>query len=101
MTSDTQTEKPLLLLEDIDPGVRRITLNRPDKRNALNHKLRIAIFAALEAADTDPAVRVIILRGAGSCFSAGYELGGGNEGQELPFYTPGGDGHWPRHVTTG
>jgi enoyl-CoA hydratase len=43
----------------------------------------------------------MIVRGAGSCFSSGYDLGGGNEGQEYPWYTAGGDGHWPRHVTQG
>ena len=43
----------------------------------------------------------MIVRGAGKCFSAGYDLGGGNEGLELPFYTAGGDGQWPRHVTEG
>ena len=42
-----------------------------------------------------------IIRGAGPSFSAGYDLGGGNEGHELPFYTPAGDGQWPRHVTEG
>ena len=40
-----------------------------------------------------------IVRGAGPCFSAGYDLGGGNEGHEMPYYTAGGEGHWPRHVT--
>jgi len=43
----------------------------------------------------------MIVRGAGKCFSSGYDLGGGNEGQEYPWYTAGGDGHWPRHVTQG
>jgi enoyl-CoA hydratase len=43
----------------------------------------------------------MIVRGAGPSFSAGYDLGGGNEGYELPFYTPGGEGQWPRHVTEG
>ena len=42
-----------------------------------------------------------IIRGAGPSFSAGYDLAGGNEGCELPYYTPGGDGQWPRHVTEG
>ena len=64
--------------------MRRITLNRPEKRNALNHALRGAILAALHEADQDPDVRVMIVRGAGKCFSAGYDLGGGNEGQEIP-----------------
>lgn len=91
----------LVLVDDPAPAVRRVTLNRPDKRNALNHELRGGIMDALEAGDRDPNVRVMIVRGAGSCFSSGYELADGNEGQELPWYTPGGDGHWPRHVTAG
>ncbi len=91
----------VILVDDPAPAVRRITLNRPEKRNALNHALRGEVLHALQAGDADPEVRVQIVRGAGKCFSAGYELGGGNEGQELPFYTPGGDGQWPRHVTTG
>ena len=44
---------------------------------------------------------VTIIRGAGPSFSAGYDLGGGNEGLEMPYYTPGGEGAWPRHVTEG
>jgi enoyl-CoA hydratase len=39
------------------------------------------------------------VRGAGKCVSAGYDIGGGNEGLDLPFFTAGGDGQWPRHVT--
>jgi len=54
--------------------VRRLTLNRPGKRNALSNALRGELFKALEAADSDPAVRVIVLRGAGTCFSSGYDL---------------------------
>jgi enoyl-CoA hydratase len=81
--------------------VRRITLNRPEKRNALNHALRGQTLDALRRADVDPEVRVSIVRGAGKCFSSGYDLGGGNEGQEYPWFTAGGDGHWPRHVTGG
>ncbi len=91
----------VVLVDDPAPHVRRVTLNRPEKRNALNHALRGAIVESLRAADQDPDVRVMIVRGAGKCFSSGYELGGGNEGQEFPWYTPGGDGHWPRHVTQG
>lgn len=82
-------------------GVRRITINRPDKRNALNHAVRGGVLAALQDADRDPSVRVSIIRGAGSCFSAGYELGDGNDGQDPPYFTSGGEGQWPRHVTDG
>ena len=91
----------LVLVDDPAPHIRRVTLNRPEKRNALNHDLRGGILRTLQQADADPDVRVMIVRGAGTCFSSGYELGDGNEGQELPWYTPGGDGHWPRHVTQG
>jgi len=91
----------VVLVDEPAPGVRRITLNRPEKRNALNHPLRGGIMAALRAHDADPDVRVQIVRGAGTSFSAGYDLGDGNVGEEMPWYTPGGDGHWPRHVTEG
>jgi enoyl-CoA hydratase len=91
----------VVLIDDPAPQVRRITLNRAEKRNALNHALRGGIVRALQEADQDPEVRVMIVRGAGPCFSSGYDLGGGNEGQDFPWYTAGGDGHWPRHVTQG
>src|SRR5690348_14496789 len=66
--------EPLLLIDDPRPHVRRLTLNRPEKRNALSNELRGEIFAALKAADRDDAVRVTIIRGSGFCFSAGYDL---------------------------
>lgn len=90
-----------ILIDDPSPQVRRITLNRPEKRNALNHGLRGEIITALQEADMDPDARVMILRGAGTCFSAGYDLGDGNAGQAFPWFTAEGEGHWPRHVTQG
>ena len=94
-------DSDVVLIDEPAPMVRRVTLNRPEKRNALNHALRGGILEALRAADADPAIRVMIVRGAGTSFSAGYELGGGNVGLDMPYYTPGGDGQWPRHVTDG
>jgi len=91
----------VILVDDPAEGVRRITMNRPEKRNALNHALRGEVLDCLQKNDVDPAVRVTIIRGAGPSFSAGYDLGGGNEGLEYPFFTAGGDGQWPRHVTDG
>jgi enoyl-CoA hydratase len=91
----------IVLIDEPAPMVRRITMNRPEKRNSLIHPLRGAILQSLREADADPDVRVMIIRGAGPSFSAGYDLAGGNEGYDLPFYTPGGDGQWPRHVTEG
>ncbi|MBW2192131.1 MAG: enoyl-CoA hydratase/isomerase family protein, partial [Deltaproteobacteria bacterium] len=75
---------PVVLIDEPAPQVRRITLNRPEKRNALNHALRGAIIGALQEADQNPEIRVMIVRGAGTCFSSGYDLDTGNEGQELP-----------------
>jgi enoyl-CoA hydratase len=91
----------LVLIDQPLPHVRRLTLNRPEKRNALSNDLRRELFAALEAADRDPDVRVIIIRGAGACFSAGYDLSLEGRAQELPFHTAGGAGQWARHVVEG
>jgi enoyl-CoA hydratase len=91
-------DEPILLTDDPAPHVRRLTLNRPAKRNALSNALRGEIFKALEDGDRDPEVRVMILRGAGTCFSSGYDLGGTGP---LPYHTAGGQGQWARHVVEG
>jgi enoyl-CoA hydratase len=92
--------EPLLLADDPRPGVRRFTLNRPEKRNALSNALRGELFRGLEEADRDPAVRVSIVRGAGSCFSSGYDLAS-DLAADQPYPTAGGDGSWSRHVSEG
>jgi enoyl-CoA hydratase len=96
----TMSASSLLLIDDPAPGVRRLTMNRPEKRNALNNALRAVIFAALEAVERDGAIRVTILRGAGPCFSAGYDLGADNA-KDQPYYSAGGAGQWARHVVEG
>ena len=60
--------------------------------------MRTELLEALAAHDLDDEVRVTILRGAGDCFSAGYDLGG-DLMAEPPFHTAPGDGQWSRHVT--
>ena len=65
--------EPVLLVEDIGP-VRRLTMNRPQALNALDHSLTDAISDAIRAAGTDDGVSVVILRGAGRAFCAGYDL---------------------------
>src|SRR4051812_4706724 len=62
-----------LLTEDRG-GVRVLTMNRPDKRNALNHALTQALLTALHAAEADEGVRSIVLTGAGPAFCAGADL---------------------------
>ena len=92
-----------LIIDNPLPYVRRLTLNRPQKHNALSNQLRGAIFRALEDADRDGEVRVTILRGAGTSFSAGYDLSreAGRHAQPLPFHSAGGAGEWARHVVEG
>ncbi len=55
-------------------GVARITLNRPEKRNAMNPEMVAALRGALAAAEQDANVRVILLRGEGKDFCAGLDL---------------------------
>ena len=86
----------MLLIDDPAPRVRRLTLNRPRKRNALSNDLRAALFTALRAGDGDPDVSVMIIRGAGSCFSAGYDLAIPSRPVERAAAPT--DGWWSRHV---
>jgi methylglutaconyl-CoA hydratase len=55
-------------------GIARLTLNRPDKRNALDGAMVAALHAAIEEAERDGSVRVIAIQGAGSDFCAGADL---------------------------
>ncbi|HLS87672.1 MAG TPA: enoyl-CoA hydratase/isomerase family protein [Burkholderiales bacterium] len=63
-----------LLVEDRG-AVRLLTLNRPEKRNALNTELTEALLQALRNADADEAVGCVVLTGAGPGFCAGADLG--------------------------
>lgn len=93
-------QEPTVVVDDPAPAVRRLTLNRPKKRNALSHRLRGELFAALRAADADPDVRVVIIRGGGPCFSAGYDLAQ-DPSEPLPWGITRADGGWARHVLQG
>ncbi len=62
-----------ILTEDID-AVRFVTMNRPEKRNALNDELIAALKAALREADADESVRAIVIRGEGKDFCSGADL---------------------------
>ncbi|HEV2733660.1 MAG TPA: enoyl-CoA hydratase-related protein [Longimicrobiaceae bacterium] len=63
-----------VLLVRREGGIARLTLNRPDKRNALDAALVAALKTALRAADEDPEVRVVALEGAGRDFCSGADL---------------------------
>ncbi|PYY72338.1 enoyl-CoA hydratase [Pseudomonas jessenii] len=66
------TEHMVVLRETRD-GVQTLTLNRPDKLNALNFALTEGLVQALKEADADPSVRVVIVTGAGRGFCAGAD----------------------------
>lgn len=63
-----------LIIDDPSPGVRRVTLNRPDRHNALSRALMDDLVRAFEAIEDDPAIRVAIVRGNGDSFCAGADL---------------------------
>lgn len=63
-----------VLLVRREGGVARLTLNRPDKRNALDAELVAALKAALREADADPETRVVAVEGAGKDFCSGADL---------------------------
>lgn len=91
---------PVVLVDTPREHVRRLTLNRPDKRNALSHRLRGELFAALRVADSDADAKVIVIRGAGSSFCAGYDLAQDHD-EKHPWPISPADGAWARHVLQG
>ena len=78
------------ILYAVDNGVATVTLNRPDKLNAITPQLFDEMRAALYAADADDAVRVIVITGAGKGFCAGGDVRDGRRarGDDTPEPTP-------------
>jgi enoyl-CoA hydratase len=89
-----------VVADDPRPRVRRLTLNRPEKRNALGNALRRQLFEELRRADQDHDVGVIVIRGAGPSFSSGYDLAP-DDGEGLPRPIATRDGFWSRHLVEG
>ena len=75
------------LLYDVDDRVATITLNRPERLNTIIPPMPEEFEGAIREATLDDAVKVIVVRGAGRSFCAGYDFGGGFE-------------HWDRFITT-
>jgi enoyl-CoA hydratase/carnithine racemase len=70
MTSNPQDA----ILFNIHDGVATITLNRPERRNAIDSVTRVLLTEAFDEANTDSRVRVVVLSGTGSTFCAGVDL---------------------------
>jgi enoyl-CoA hydratase len=90
----------LLIADDPGAGVRRLTMNRPEQRNALSNRLRAELFDAMRNADADDDISVIVIRGAGPCFSAGYDLRQ-DPSEPLARHAAPADGFWSRHLIEG
>ncbi len=71
--TQNQGQTPFLRVEDRG-AVRILTLNRPEKRNALNSELTVALLACLKEADKDERIGCVVLTGAGQGFCAGADL---------------------------
>jgi enoyl-CoA hydratase/carnithine racemase len=82
--STLATDAAAVLVHEYEPAA-RITLNRPDKRNALSLELMQDLIASLRRVSANPGVRVIVLEAAGPAFSAGHDL---SEmiGRDVPFF---------------
>src|SRR3954447_22732085 len=67
------------VLVERDEAVATLTLNRPERLNAITHELAEAVRARLAEANADDDIRVVRLRGAGRIFCAGYDIGWGSQ----------------------
>jgi enoyl-CoA hydratase len=73
------------LLYDVSDRVATITLNRPEKLNAINDAMPAEIRRAVEEANADPGVHVIVITGAGRAFCSGYDLKDYAEAADAPY----------------
>ncbi len=84
------TESYETLLYDQDEAVVTITWNRPQALNAINGTLEDEFYHALRRADADPSAKVIVVKGAGRAFCAGYDISGINGMRSWPGGLPAG-----------
>ena len=64
------------ILVENDAGIVRITLNAPERRNAISRAMQAELIQAVEAAARDPEAGVVVIRGAGKGFCSGYDISG-------------------------
>ena len=94
--------KEIIYESNHETHVVKITLNRPEKMNAMTHQLRAELFHALKFSELDNDINAIVIKGAGRCFSTGYDLGGamGSDEPDLgsQYVDTCGLTHWARYV---
>lgn len=88
MAESNEGRAPVVLTDRPAEGVARVTLNRPDRLNAVSYELFIELERVLLEVDRDPSVRVVVLTGAGRAFCAGLDLGDGFAAPEQAAFGP-------------
>ena len=74
MTAEARVSSQPVLLERLEGGVMTLTLNRPERLNALNSPLIEALLGAVKRAGAEPECRAVLITGAGRGFCAGADL---------------------------
>ena len=108
--SETSAEFPTfetVLYDEPRPAIARVTLNRPDKRNAQNMQMTYDINAAFDFAIRQPHIKMIVLAAVGEHFSSGHDLSGDGDktwrdfpivGTWTNFNSPGAEGRYAREM---
>jgi enoyl-CoA hydratase/carnithine racemase len=81
LTEDMMTD---LIILDAEDGVATLTLNRPDKRNAMSDEMRTRFIEALESVAADTGIRALVITGAGKAFCAGGDIAGMERRMQAP-----------------
>jgi enoyl-CoA hydratase/carnithine racemase len=80
----SNTPTPSLIDLKVDAGIATLTLNRPDKRNAITDAMRTELIDALEQVTSDGTIRALVLTGAGKGFCAGGDVAGMQRRMDAP-----------------
>ena len=79
---DLKTDK---MIAEVEDGIGWMTFNQPERRNAISHEMREGILTILDAFEADPAVRVIVMKGAGEkAFVSGSDISRKEKGEATP-----------------
>jgi enoyl-CoA hydratase/carnithine racemase len=95
---DVTASAPKILLE-VEQGIARITLNRPEVRNAIDDEMRLELIDAIDRVGRDPEARALVLTGAGRGFCAGGDISAMRERLQAPVGEVAGNG-WRRQRRT-
>jgi enoyl-CoA hydratase len=92
--ADTPSAAPILIERLADGAVRVITLNEPERRNALSDRMLVLLTAALTDADLDPDVRCLVVAGSDKVFAAGGDVAALSQRTPMQIYDGDRSRHW-------